>query len=571
MNEPTTLPTVPSETANPKLWHSAFIAVTCLVLYLSGNGRISLWDRDEPWYAQTAREMVNRGDYVVPLFNGQPRYRKPVLIYWLMASAYSLFGDNEFSARLFSGIAGAVTCVLTYRLGCRMSGRTVGLCAGLILAVAPFMVIESKLATTDAVLTAFLTAAMSCVWELQRTGNSRRWALAFWVCVAALILTKGPFGLAFIALALLIWLPLSRRWDILWRMNWLPGIALALAICLPWGLAIYSATDGEFYRVAVGEQAIGHSFSAMNEHRGFPGFYLLLALGGLFPWTLTLSLAFAGIRRWARDVGPGGFLIAWMFGPLIMLEIMRTKLPQYYLPAFPAWALLIARGLVTARETFGSLRQTAAGQWRVLAIAATGIIGAIGIGWVAAYRLPADLQPPTVAVAGVLGCGTLLATLLLSRMKDQLGWTALVGTWWSVAFVTSVSLLPRLESYRMARTAAESLRAAANGAPVVLVGYREPSLVFYLGHPVPTFSGPKELIEYLQSSGPVHTLLRDAEMTKLEQSGIRVEPRERIEPRSIRGVGSQSVVLARVSLASDSAAMARGAMPQDMSEPPSRR
>ena len=102
------------------------IALLALTLNLAGNGRVSLWDRDEPRYAGCVREMRARGDWIHPTFNAEPRYHKPILIYWLMRAGFALGGDNPFGARLVSALAGAATCLVTWALGRRMLGPRAG-------------------------------------------------------------------------------------------------------------------------------------------------------------------------------------------------------------------------------------------------------------------------------------------------------------------------------------------------------------------------------------------------------------------------------------------------------------
>ena len=143
----------PEKRCRPAL-EALVIVALALALNLAGNDRFGLFDRDEPRYATCTREMHERGDWLNPTFNGQPRYHKPVLIYWLMRAGYAIGGDNPFGARLVSAFAGAATCLLTWRLGRSLAGPQAGLLGALALATVPIMVAESKLATTDATLAA---------------------------------------------------------------------------------------------------------------------------------------------------------------------------------------------------------------------------------------------------------------------------------------------------------------------------------------------------------------------------------------------------------------------------------
>src|SRR3954469_3995665 len=144
------------------------IAALALCINLAGNSGTGLWDRDEPRYAVAVREMRASGNWLIPSFNGEPRYHKPILIYWLMGLGTAIGGDHPFGARLASALAGAGTCVLSWLLARRMLGARAGLLAGLMLAVAPVAVAESKLATTDATLALWLVGWQCCLWDVAR-------------------------------------------------------------------------------------------------------------------------------------------------------------------------------------------------------------------------------------------------------------------------------------------------------------------------------------------------------------------------------------------------------------------
>ena len=140
------------------------IVFLSLVLNLAGNGRTGLWDRDEPRYAVCVREMRARGDWLFPTFNGEPRYHKPILIYWLMGLTTAFGGDNPFGVRLVSSLAGAVTVLGVWWVGRRICSACGGRWPLCIMATATAIAIaESKLATTDATLAALWLSWLSSV------------------------------------------------------------------------------------------------------------------------------------------------------------------------------------------------------------------------------------------------------------------------------------------------------------------------------------------------------------------------------------------------------------------------
>ena len=238
------------------LARALLIAMIALCINLAGNARTGLWDRDEPRYAVAVREMRASGNWLVPTFNGEPRYHKPILIYWLMGLGTTLGGDNPFGARLASALAGTGTCVLTWLLARRMLGARAGLLAGLMLAVAPIVVAESKLATTDATLAFWLVGCQCCLWELARR-PSRILAGTFWALLGLAVLTKGPVAPVFLlAAGALAWWwgwPAAQVWRRLHPRYGLLGFAL---VTVPWYLAVAVITRGEFLHFAVGKQIV---------------------------------------------------------------------------------------------------------------------------------------------------------------------------------------------------------------------------------------------------------------------------------------------------------------------------
>ena len=130
----------------------ALLLVVTGMVYFTNLGAAKLWDRDEPRNAGCAREMLERGDWVTPYFNGELRTHKPILTYWLMMASFATFGINEFAARFPSAVLGMITVLATFVIARRLFSREVGLWTGLVMSTAAMFCIASRTATPDASL-----------------------------------------------------------------------------------------------------------------------------------------------------------------------------------------------------------------------------------------------------------------------------------------------------------------------------------------------------------------------------------------------------------------------------------
>src|SRR3989304_5785520 len=144
------------------LRYQLWIAAAAGIIFFTYLGAASLWDEDETLYASCAREMLQRGDWVVPMFNGKLFPDKPPLMFWLMMAGFELFGVNEFGARFFSAVLGVGTALLTYHLGRLLFNPSVGLWAGLITASSIIFTVSARAATVDSALVFVSTLALLC-------------------------------------------------------------------------------------------------------------------------------------------------------------------------------------------------------------------------------------------------------------------------------------------------------------------------------------------------------------------------------------------------------------------------
>lgn len=537
--------------------HGILIAAVALSLYLVGNGSVGLWDRDEPRYAVAVREMRQRGDWITPTFNGEPRYHKPILIYWVMGLGTALLGDSPFGARFGSALAGTATCLLAWRLGRSMLGPTAGLVGALALATAPLMIVGSKLATTDATLTMFVVSAQACLWRLHRRADLSA-ALGFWAALGLAFLTKGPVGPAFIAAsaAATWWLGGGLfPWS---RMHGRLGLVLFAAIVLPWYVAIGISSGGDFYRYALGVQMIQRVTTSLEHHGGFPGYYLVGTLLAFYPWSALVPAAAVG--AWARrKVAPElAFLLGWALGPLVVLEIVKTKLIHYYLPSIPALALLVGRLIQGLRGEAGNLRRFA---WARLGL---GMLGGLGMLLsaclvVAGVALPMPHRGPCLVLAGVAGVGTVVAAGRLRSGRPVAAAMTLVACWGSFGVIVSGWLLPTAEPYRLSRVVGERLArlAIAEQAAPVLVTFQEPGTIYALRRTALLMRTWNDLAGTLKAAGTIVSAVTPDHVLALRWDGrFRLDVLEELDGFNLNKGKNEPLRFVRVRL-NDAASAAR--------------
>jgi 4-amino-4-deoxy-L-arabinose transferase-like glycosyltransferase len=343
-----------------------------------------LIDRDEPRFAEAAREMIERGDYVVPFFNNQYRFDKPPLTYWCQTLSYCVFGENDFAARFPSAVAAALIAVLLLAWGRRLESERAGWWAAIIFTLCLQTFIHAKAAVADMWLTLFVTAAHWAGYELLRdrlaksrdqpsttrhaeAGRRRinhqpspAWWWTFYLALAFAFLAKGPIGwtplLTLIAMKLML-----RNLRLADRLAPLTGMILMLGVVALWAIPALLRTHGEFFRVGIGRHVIERSLVTMEGHGSkslgwyvltLP-FYFATVFISFFPWSIKLPWLTRGLCRNSNaavgDHGYNGrdatdnYLITGSAIIFLIFSLLKTKLPHYTLPAFPLLALLLAR------------------------------------------------------------------------------------------------------------------------------------------------------------------------------------------------------------------------------------
>jgi hypothetical protein len=351
-------------------------AVLSMILLLAGTlffvrlGAVGLFDADEPAYAQAAKEMLARGDWVTPTFNGTPRFDKPILFYWLILLSYRVFGITEFAVRCWSALAGIAVTGLLWLAARRWISREAALWTGTTFCTGLLAALLARAAVTDMLLTLFVTVAiLAGVRALEEAPpRGRGWARGCWAAMALAVLVKGPIGLVIPGMALGGSLVILRevREGLRRLLPW-EGPAVFLAITAPWYALVLAANGWAFIEGFVIKHHVTRYTGVISSHAGPLWFYLPVVLVGFFPWSGFLPAALwraAIVARRRRAALPGDRLavtcLCWVVGLFAFFSVAGTKLPSYLFPAFPAMALLvggtIARTYPAAGD--GSMRES---------------------------------------------------------------------------------------------------------------------------------------------------------------------------------------------------------------------
>jgi len=330
----------------------------CGFLYFAGLQVIGLLGADEPRYAQIAREMLARHDWVTPVLFGQPWLEKPPLLYWGEMLAYKAAGGvSGWAARLPSAVLCTLMVLFIY-VWARRFRRGMQLDAALITAASVLIIGFGRGASTDMPLTATFTIAMLS-WYGWYESQNRAWLLAFYAFAGLGTLAKGPVAVFLAGLIVVAFAALRRDWRLVLRTLWLPGIMLYLAVVLPWFIAVQRANP-EFFRVFILEHNLARYTTDAFRHKQPFWYFLPVALLGLLPWTVFVITALVdAVRDWRFSVSePQGkedlrtFLALWFLLPIVFFSLSQSKLPGYILPAIPAGTILLA-DFVLRREEAG--------------------------------------------------------------------------------------------------------------------------------------------------------------------------------------------------------------------------
>lgn len=322
----------------------ALLALALFLSFFYQLEAVALFDLDEGAFGQATREMFLRDNFMSTYLNGQPRYDKPILSYWLQAVSLVALGVNEFAFRLPSALAATAWALLVFLFGQRVVGTRQGLLAASLLATSLAVTVIGKAATADALLNLLLAASLMSLYLYLREGH-RGWLYASAATMGLGFLTKGPVAVVIPAGVSLLYCFSRGEWQLWLRLiaDW-RAWAFFLAIASPWYLAQYLREGAGFFWGFFGDHNVGRFQQPLEGHSGGWWYYLPVVLVGLLPHTTLLLRTLARSRNLFAD-GLGRYLLIWFGLVFVLFSLAATKLPHYLTYGYTGLFLLMAREL----------------------------------------------------------------------------------------------------------------------------------------------------------------------------------------------------------------------------------
>jgi len=501
---------------------------------LSGIG---LLGPDEPRYAQVAREMLARHDWVTPVLYGHPWLEKPILLYWGEMLSYKLFGVSDWAARIPSAFAATLLVFGTF-LALRRIRYAARLDAALAIASSVLILGFARAAATDMLLAAPFGLSLlawfcwyQANWESRvepsQPSTARPYLLLFYALNALAMLAKGPVAPALAAFILIAFCATQRNWRAVLRTLDPIGIAVFVAVAAPWYVLVQFRTP-EFFRVFFLEHNLARFGSNLYRHKQPFWYYIPIALVATLPWTVWLFHGLADAVHALRSPGSAAeaapaaypsssaaaparapaatpaapetpaapsyafeiFLTLWALIPILFFSLSRSKLPGYILPSIPA--LLILAAVAVHRRA----ARNESPHWVSIAVHAI-LLAALAAGLCIApriiFKLPTSAQSLMIAALAGTVIFLVVALPLLTAGWPAWRFVTLLPLILAVGFVLRV-MAPVLDATQSSRPVADLLQQINQPGPLPLATFalnRNTAfgLAFYLDRRVAPYEG----------------------------------------------------------------------------------
>jgi 4-amino-4-deoxy-L-arabinose transferase-like glycosyltransferase len=533
------------------LIHVFLLVALCGILFFPYLGSTPFFDKGEPREAMAVQDIMRRGEWLVPLKRATDIPSKPPLFHWSAALAAEVRGTlDEATIRFPSALYATLGVLLLYGFGRALFGAEVALLGGTILATTMVYQNQALSARVDMTLCFFVMLSLVLFYALYRgllTGQF--WRYVFYATCGIGILAKGPLGLLLPALIAGTFLVLKRKWDLLFKFCFHPGVLLTLLLGAGW--YVVAVTRG-------GEGFIDRQLLQENLNRFFGGsghshpvyYYIPYLFSQGLPWTLFLPFLlwdlFAKNFRWQDD---SLFLIVWFFVMFLFFSISAGKRPVYLLPLYPALVLLLAVwfqhqisahgarifvyrsiAVLAAFVGLGLLTITLGGLWnhdpewfftpieallkakdRANLVVVKDALATFGWSFTIVALLSALLW---VSLAHCLWLGR------LKSAAQRLVWISIL-----VTFVTRTAVMPAIAEAKSYRGFMENVNQRVGpGDKLYLYGgsFNSDPVVFYRGEPIATLGQPLPVSTDKVGSSQVYVIMAEKDWTEIQSRNQRL-------------------------------------------------
>mgnify|MGYP001355546979 CR=1 FL=1 len=501
--------------ATEKTYPAVLIGLSVL-LFFFGLGARDFWAPVEPRYAEIARVMLAKGEWIVPTVNGDLYTDKPILYFWLVVLVSKLFGAvNEWSVRLPAAIGGVGFVLTTYWLGKEFFSARVGVLGATILATSMRVIWESRWAHIDMLFGCFFVLsiyfAARCFF---RRGNSYEILLAY-SFMALATLAKGLIGVVLPALLLISFVIARRDWRMIAGAKLPLGIPLFLLIAAPWFFIVSQATEGKWLTDFLYIQHFQRYIAGAGHRQPFYYYFATLPVD-LLPWTIFVIptlVAYWPYRNASREPVLL-FFVLWFLTVFLFFSFSDTKRELYLVPLLPTLALLLGHyfnDLSSGEIADGSLyRWLGMGNFALIAISGVAMPFAV-------WFIRREALWVTLPASAMLAAGGASAVYFIWQ-RQPLRTVAAIALMMTMGMLSAAQwIFPYMEQFKSRRSFASAIhKIVPSDVPLYIYADTMNDFNFYLERAaIPVLSSPADVEKLRAGARASYLLIKERDLKKL--------------------------------------------------------
>ena len=532
--------------------HLTLLVALCGVLYFPYLGRTPFFDKGEPREAMAVQDIVQRGEWLFPLKRATAIPSKPPLFHWSAALTSRVTGTlDEATIRFPSALYATLGVLILYAFGRKLFGAQVALLGASILATTMIYANQALSARVDMTLCFFVTLSLVLFYSLYRgLLTSRLWYYVFYAVVGIGTLAKGPLGILLPGLVAGTFLAFKKRWDLIFKFCFHPGVLVALLLGLGWyGVAVTRGGEGFVNRQLLQENLSRFFGGSGHSHPVY--YYMPYLFSQGLPWTLFFPFLLWDSFKKGFLHDDSLFLKLWFAVMFVFFSISAGKRPVYLLPLYPALSLLLALWFH---------HQVAAHGGRIFLYRSIAVVaGVVGLGlfiitlgglwnhdpeW---FFTPIETLLKAKDRANLVVVKNALATFGWSftvvALLSALLWVSLAHCLWVgrlrpaaqrlvlisilVTFVTRTAVMPAIAEAKSYRGFMEEVNQRVRPSDKLYLygeSFNSDPVVFYRGEPIDALEQPVSLVTGKVGSTHAYVIMAEKDWAEIQRHNQQLPP-----------------------------------------------